>query len=1213
MTLNFVLGENRFDHHKKMMELFKADYDKDPQGQFFFLVPNHIKFESEVNVLNELGQLYASDNDHVFASHSVQTFSFSRLAWYFLRGNSNFNAETLTQTKAAMMLKNIVQENKKDLKIFSGMIDKPGFMDQMISQFNEFMNGQVQPDDIYAVLGNNDEDFFSDKIKELTMIYEKYLQQVENFNTNDFQLNALAEYLNTDLSKYHFYIEGFSNFTAAEANLVKSMILNSSNLDISLVLDRPYLNDQLAADEFFYRSASTYQQLSQFAKQFDVAIHNEFAKELRVNQDIATLEKYWLQSSGVAPIEASKIDHTAVQIWKCTDIQTEVSIIGNYIRQKMAMNKDYRYKDFLILARNLSDYESFIESFMENNEIPYFIDLQKKMANHPFKRLIDLLFAIYNHGMQEDDVISLLRTELLLPEIYQGHVAEYRRAVDLTENFVLANGITKKGWLGDDFTLQDGDKLNKEKKSDRERLQDLATVNQIKHFIQTIYQALEKFMNNKTTQSATTIITKLYNFLEENNVFKTLLAWQQMATEQNDLALANQPQQIVNLFNQILDEYVSEFGDQDFKSKDFITILDSAFENADYSQIPSTLDAVSISEIGMIQPNNRKITFILGATSTNMPGTTVSNDLVTDDERDFLNRKLTDGKYLRESDKVTNNAEPFLHDITFTTGKEQLIFTYPNLTADNVQQELSSYVTRIKKHFHLEEQLKLLNPIPEENLESTETDRITERDVLSYVGSRSATLNYLIRVYRNAEDKRRAKGTKERNISNAWRYVSKHLLGDNDSEEAQFVNDSLNYRNSPHALQEDTVAKLYGDELNVSISQLESFYANQYEYFLKYGLRIRPRELFEINAATTGSLYHAFLDSLVKYLKEENLNLREMNDPTIQNVVHDLYQTELAKPSNRIYQSSPRMNYLSDKFEATLLQLVKNMHLQYQRNQFNPKASEVTFGPVKSTKKLIGPSWELNTKNHNRINVNGKIDRIDMMRIDDVDYLVVVDYKSSNKTFDLAGFEAGITMQMPTYFWSLQNNLNQPILEQILGVSDSDSLKVGGALYEHITNPTVKENKIIADSNIEVLKGFKMNGILLDDFELRDKFDTTFEPVDHKKTKTKDAYQSLKPSPTIDRNGKKTLFTEDELNDILQYNQYLIEKAGENIYSGELKLNPYRKGQISALKYSDFQPIFQFDAMLDENEYHDIVDNGKKDILKAIREKLDKETEDDGE
>jgi ATP-dependent nuclease, subunit B len=50
-------------------------------------------------------------------------------------------------------------------------------------------------------------------------------------------------------------------------------------------------------------------------------------------------------------------------------------------------------------------------------------------------------------------------------------------------------------------------------------------------------------------------------------------------------------------------------------------------------KFPSTLDAVSISEIGMIQPNNRKITIILGSTTNNMPGTTVSNDIVTDDER----------------------------------------------------------------------------------------------------------------------------------------------------------------------------------------------------------------------------------------------------------------------------------------------------------------------------------------------------------------------------------------------------------------------------------------------------------------------------------------------------------------------------------------------------------------------------------------------------
>src|SRR5699024_234881 len=163
--------------------------------------------------------------------------------------------------------------------------------------------------------------------------------------------------------------------------------------------------------------------------------------------------------------------------------------------------------------------------------------------------------------------------------------------------------------------------------------------------------------------------------------------WQKQATEDNNLTLANQPEQIVSLFNQILDEYVSVFGEREFNSKDFIAILDAAFENATYSQIPSNLDSVSISEIGMIQPTDRKITFILGATTNNMPGTTVSNDIVTDDERQFLNGEFTDGKYLNEPDEVMNNSEPFLHDLTFTTSSQRLIFTYPNFTEDNKQQD----------------------------------------------------------------------------------------------------------------------------------------------------------------------------------------------------------------------------------------------------------------------------------------------------------------------------------------------------------------------------------------------------------------------------------------------------------------------------------------------------------------------------------------------
>jgi len=1123
--LNFVLGKNQLDHHKKMMELFQKDYDHDPNGQFFFLVPNHIKFESEVNILRH----FQKDNDSLIATNNVQTFSFSRLAWYFLRDSSDYNVETLTQTKSAMLLKNIVQEHKSDLKIFAGMIDKPGFIDQMISQFDEFMNGQVQPDDIEMVLSNSDQGVFADKIKELNIIYGSYLEQIQNYNTNDFQLNALADFLNTKIgsSHYHFYIEGFSSFTATEMNLVKSMLVNGGSLDISLVMDETALNSQDTSD-FFYRSASTQQQLADFNQG---TTHNYFVDktELRVSPDLAKLEDYWIQSSGVGTGSKNSIlDHkNSVQIWKCTDKQTEVSAISTYIRQLVA-TQDYRYKDFLIVARDLSEYGSFIESFMENNEVPYFIDLQKKMANHPFKRLIDLLFAIVNKGMQEDDVIGLLRTELLIPEVYQDDIEGFRQAIDLTENYALTNGITKRGWLGAAF--KPVAELDEEK--DAIRIQEYQQINVIKTFLKNIYSQLEKFL--KTSHASIDSVSFLYSFLENNRVFERLLLWQKQATDSKNLTLANQPEQIVSLFNQILDEYVSVFGDNEFDSKDFIEILDAAFENASYSQIPSALDAVSISEIGMIQPNNRQITFILGATTNNMPGTTVSNNIVTDDERNFLNGELTDGKYLNEPDEIMNNSEPFLHDITFTTGSKRLIFTYPNFTSDNKQQELSSYVTRIQNHFQLEEQVILLNP---------SSDDQTEDEVLRYLGSKASSLNYLIRVSRSALDNKV-------NIPDAWKYVRQILLKE-QPESSEFALSSLNYQNMPHNLSLATVNALYGKNINVSISQLETFYRNEYEYFLKYGLRLRPRRLFEVTPAQTGSIFHAVLDSLVKHLHEEGISLSDVYDPKnsqasdqpLQDLVNELFKFQIEQPENKIFTSSDRMLYIADKLRNTLFQLIKNMDIQFSRNGFAPQASEITFGRINGKEDMPGLSYDI--EGGHKINVRGKIDRLDELTLDDLTYLAIIDYKSSDKSFDFAKFLDGITMQMPTYIQSVTQNLSQ-------WSKNRNNVKVGGAFYEHINNPWIplaknlvngqsEENQSsVLNENVktEILKNFQLDGLILNEEDLLDNMD--------KMAINKSGKIAVR-TPVV-KKAKNNLVTDSDIFKILNYNDHLIKRAGEEIY-----------------------------------------------------------------
>lgn len=1172
MTLNFILGTNQYDHHQEMIKQFQQDLETDPKGKFFFIVPNHIKFESEIRVLNDLGQIQG--NGELVASNSVQCFSLSRLAWYFLRGSDVYNIETLTDTKSAMIIRRVIEQNRSQLKILSGMADKSGFIDQLTSQFTEFENGQVTPDDVEDVMKQNQNDIFTGKIGELNLIYRKYTEAIEQYATNNFKLDALADYLDADLHSkhYHFYVEGFSSFTASELQVIKAILLNCGDLNISLVLDTPAVQP-VEKTSFYARPANTFNQLYNLAKDNGVSYHSKFTKTHRVSDDIGKLEDYWIQSSGVSPIKSSHLDSiNSVQIWKSTNKQAEVSAVSTYIRQLVA-NQQYRYKDFLILARDLNQYGSFIEPFMAENEIPAFVDLQRKMTDHPFKKLVDLLFTLVDHGLQSEDALALLRTELMIPEKYQkADISEYRQAVDLLENYVLANGTTRKAWLGQDFEAQ----ANLDSEIDQNIIFDYQKINEIRNFIKEIYQSWSEFFTEE--QTAKDAATFLFNFLDKFGVFDRLGVWQQQAADQNDLTSAGQPEQVVDKFNTILDEYVSVFGDEQFKSDEFIEILDAAFDSAQYSQIPSTLDAVNISEIGMVQPNNRKITIVLGATVNNMPGTSVSNGIIADDERQLISDNLDSDKYLNASDEVMNNSEPFLHGLTFTTPSTRLIFTYPNYTEDNKQEDISSYVTRIAEHFGITQQDIMLNPDP------LQTE---ENEVLRYVGSAEASLNYVIRVSRAALDNK-AK------LSDQWTYVRNRLLQE-DQTDSEFALSSLQYQNKPVDLNKETVEKLYGNNIDVSISRLESFYQNEYEYFLKYGLRLQPRQIFEVTSAQTGSLYHAVLDGLVKLLNDQQVDIRNLSDQQLTAYVADVFKNELDKPENKIFSANERMGFISKKAQDTLLQLVRAIKEQLGRNKFIPRATEVAFGRMNNAKQdLPGLSYKI--PGGHVINVRGKIDRIDEMSLDKSDYLAVIDYKSSGHKFDFDSFLDGITMQMPTYLENLVANKEQ--------LSSGQDVKIAGAFYSHIQNPKILVKKGV-DVEKELLKKFKLDGLIVDDDELLENLDSLVSgaslilPISKSKAK----------GITI---NKKNAISNQDLYRILNYNRHLIKQAGEKIYSGKLQINPFRdSANRTGLQFSDYRPILQFDAMLPENEYHEIINHGreaKKVVLKRIEQILEEET-----
>ncbi|MGN1280244.1 MAG: ATP-dependent helicase, partial [Limosilactobacillus sp.] len=132
-SLGFVLGTAAVDHQQVLVDQLADQLKTAPaEDTFFYIVPNHIKFETEISVLaglrKRLGRGSAQER---FASSRVQVLSFSRLAWYLLRDTPLFRRTRLSKVGTAMLTTKILQEHAGELRLYASEIQHPGFVQKL--------------------------------------------------------------------------------------------------------------------------------------------------------------------------------------------------------------------------------------------------------------------------------------------------------------------------------------------------------------------------------------------------------------------------------------------------------------------------------------------------------------------------------------------------------------------------------------------------------------------------------------------------------------------------------------------------------------------------------------------------------------------------------------------------------------------------------------------------------------------------------------------------------------------------------------------------------------------------------------------------------------------------------------------------------------------------------------------------------------------------
>lgn len=1179
MALQFMLGRSYADKEEAMIDDIAELLYQEEDIDIYYLVPDHMKFESELNVLQCLHRHdYFKEKDY-FGMIQLQVLSFSRLAWYLLQDQPIFNQVQLTDSGLSMLIQKLLIEHQDRLQIYRGEVYQQGFIHKLRDLFREFRQGQLVQEDLESIIDSlpgedTTDQTFAQKLEEITFIYERYNEVLlGKYIEKEDVLDALKDHFDQGLERESYvYINHFNQFTAQEQELILSFIENTRQTTLGLTLDQSYRTEQPDDQDVFYVPGRTYHKLYQACRQrglqvrHDRYIHQEMPEEFDSLEEVMSLSQVdMLRDRQEYPANES------IELWRADSRHAEVLHTATSIR-RLVHQEGYRYQDILVMSRKIEDYQTIIDAFFERNEIPLFIDHSDKMIHHPFAQFIQLLLDIYRYRWQRNDALNLLKTELFLPvredemprrgeerTTYLNDLSQqFRERVDLLENYVLQYGIQNYEWQEEWAYVEVEDDLEMQE-----------AVNETRSFLVDTLQVLYRRLDRAgTNEEASRFI---YQFLEASHVREVLLSWRDRELEGGQLEKAREYEQVWTTFIDLIDEFVEILGGEEWSIDLFYQVLTTGLEQTTYSNVPPAIDQIIFTQLTSQPPRKTKVVFILGLDDDALPLQVSNDSLLSDEDREVIDHMTAEEIYLSGISSRKYAEEAFIAYRSFTQAKEKLYLSYTCLTDENHQIQASAFYKRLEEALRIETRPK-----------SYEVGyNLKDRDMhpLDFIGSQTETAGQVLSVLREAMSTRQ----KPQNIwLNLYHYFSR-------APESNFreLSESLDYQNIPVNLSRDVAEGLYGKNLHLSVSQLETYYLDPYSHFLQHGLRLRERKVMDLTALETGEFFHESLELVVDRLKDEKRPIQDFSDSELEAFVDEIHQDMLAQTKYAVFSKSGRMNFMFYQLRQTIERMVWAMKEQTSHSEFKPVATEVTFGRMGTDPSLETLSYPL--ANGGEISIRGKIDRVDEWEINNAKYFNIIDYKSSSHDINYKDIYHGLAIQLMTYF---------KVILHAMEARYGDRAKPGGAFYSHVHNSFLTIDKPLGESKLqdEKIKKHRLEGLFVADEQL---FDALAERLNPGEDSLAFKMKRLQKGHL----GKFKQINPKDLGIIFNYIDYLIEKAGNEILQGKVDLRPYDKKDFIPSVKGPFRAVSQFDAMLPENNYFLLPG---KDI-QDMKELLDKE------
>ena len=357
------------------------------------------------------------------------------------------------------------------------------------------------------------------------------------------------------------------------------------------------------------------------------------------------------------------------------------------------------------------------------------------------------------------------------------------------------------------------------------------------------------------------------------------------------------------------------------------------------------------------------------------------------------------------------------------------------------------------------------------------------------------------------------------------------------------------------SLTPEAVRELYGDKSRMSATRAEAFVSCPYSYFMRYGLRAKPREPAGFEAPEMGTFMHYVLENVARDIAAMG-GFADLAPGTAEALADKYVEEYIRTELGSFREKSQRFVYLFRRLTGTVRQVVADMAKELSYSDFVPLDFELDF----TDRERIDPTYT----GHGTVQLTGIADRVDGWLCGDTLYLRVVDYKTGYKSFSLSDICSGLGMQMLLYLFALG--------ERGQKLYGAHKVVPAGVLYVPARTALVSADADMDDDSLEAEKAKKLrrSGLILND-------DGVIAAMEKGETPQYIPVKFKNGVPTGD-----ALASAEQFGALAAYIDETLAEISAQLRSGSIDACPtYRSEQDNACRWCDYASVCRFDEMRD--------------------------------